>query len=98
MSEKLIAAQLKEELFLNRKNGALVIDEEEIKKADDFCEGYKAYLDTGKTERECVTEAVNIAEKKGYVNLEKIIKENKKLKAGDKVYAVNMKKSILLFL
>ena len=67
------------------------------KKIFQFAEKYRKFISDNKTERECVAEAVKIAEKKGYVNLEKIIKENRKLKAGDKVYAVNMKKSILLF-
>ena len=66
------------------------------KKIFQFAEKYRKFISDNKTERECVAEAVKIAEKKGYVNLEKIIKENRKLKAGDKVYAVNMKKSILL--
>lgn len=67
------------------------------KKIFKFAEEYRKFISECKTERECITEAVNIAEKKGFVNLEKIIKEKKKLKAGDKVYAVNMKKSIILF-
>ena len=67
------------------------------KKVFKFAESYRQFISECKTERECVAESVNIAEQKGYVNLEKIIKENKKLKPGDKVYAVNMKKSILLF-
>ncbi len=67
------------------------------KKIFSFASDYRKFISECKTERECVAEAVNIAEKKGYVNLEKIIKEKKKLKPGDKVYAVNMKKSILMF-
>ena len=38
-----------------------------------------------------------MAEEAGYQNLTEIIEKGKKLKAGDKVYAVNMKKSIVLF-
>ena len=40
---------------------------------------------------------MKMAEKAGYKDLNKIISKNKKLKAGDKVYAVNMKKSVALF-
>ena len=36
-------------------------------------------------------------EKEGYVELNKLIKEKGKVKAGDKVYAVNMEKNIVLF-
>lgn len=57
-------------------------------------EKYKACLDEGKTERECVKTAVKEIEKKGYVNIKDV---KSPLKAGDKVYAVCMDKSIVLF-
>ncbi len=60
-------------------------------------EDYKKYLDNGKTERECITESVAMAEAYGYRNLNDIIAAGETLKAGDKVYAVNMKKTIVLF-
>ncbi|MBR6528366.1 MAG: aminopeptidase [Lachnospiraceae bacterium] len=59
--------------------------------------GKQKYLDIGKTERECITESVALAEAKGYRDLNEIIAKGETLKAGDKVYAVNMKKSIVLF-
>ena len=52
--EKSEAEKLREELFLSRKNGCLVLEEEEIKKADEFCEPYKKFLNKAKTEREVV--------------------------------------------
>ncbi|MCI8402624.1 MAG: aminopeptidase [Lachnospiraceae bacterium] len=60
-------------------------------------ETYKEFLNRGKTERECVASAVRMAEEKGYRNLDEIIASGEGLKAGDRVYAVNMKKSIALF-
>lgn len=63
----------------------------------DFCENYRNFLSNNKTERECTKFAIAVAEKNGFKNLESLIKQNKKLKAGDKVYAVNMDKSIALF-
>lgn len=69
-------------------------DKTELEK---LAKGYREYLDKGKTERECVTESVKLAEAKGYVNLEEVIASGKKLKAGDKVYAVCMKKAVALF-
>ncbi len=92
MSEKSLASQLKEELFLNRRNGALVISDDEIKKADDFCEGYKKYLDAGKTERECVKEAIRLAIAEGFTEYD----PSKKYSAGDKVYVNNRGKAIML--
>ena len=59
--------------------------------------GYLDFLSNCKTERESVKEAVAKAEEKGYKNLADIIKNGGQLKAGDKVYAVNMKKAIALF-
>lgn len=54
---------------------------------------YKAFLDAGKTERECVTEVIRQAENAGYKNLNEV----DSLAPGDKVYAAWMEKSIALF-
>ena len=54
---------------------------------------YKAFLDSGKTERECVQMIIKAAEAKGYKNIE----DCNKLKAGDKVYITKMNKAIALF-
>ena len=71
--------------------------EKQLKEVEKLSQGYRVFLDTGKTERECVTYIVNEIEEKGYVELAKVLKEGKKLKAGDKVYAVNMEKSVIMF-
>ena len=39
---------------------------EQIPEAQDFCEGYKTFLNEGKTERECVKKAVTLLENAGY--------------------------------
>ena len=65
----------------------------QLKQLDEINEAYKAFLDAGKTERECVTEIVRQAETDGYRNLY----EAKSLKVGDKVYATWMDKSCLLY-
>ena len=59
--------------------------------AEIFCEGYKRFLDNGKTERECVREAVAMLEMQGYRPFD----GGKTYKAGDKVYFVNRGKSII---
>ena len=56
-------------------------------------ENYKDFLTNGKTERECVNQIVELAEKKGYKNIDDV----KKLKKGDKVYIKQMNKAIALF-
>ncbi len=63
----------------------------------DFAEHYRKFISDCKTERECVNYFVEKAEKAGFVNLDKVIAENKTLKAGDKVYANNMGKGMALF-
>ena len=63
----------------------------------DIAKEYKYFLDQGKTERECVTRAVEMAKEKGYKDLFDFIENKTPLKAGDKVYATYMKKAIALF-
>lgn len=81
-----------------RENAWKKYDEAGLKEVFDYCEGYKKYISDCKTERECVSESIRIAETYGYRNLEDIIKNKETLKSGDKVYANNMGKGIALFL
>ena len=59
--------------------------------------GYKAFLDKGKTERECVAEAVRLAEAAGYMPLETALRCRRRMIPGDKIYAVCMNKALALF-
>ena len=83
---------------MERRNAWKVYDQAELEKLDKINETYKNCLDDGKTERECITLAVKKAEAAGYKNLKELQKEHVELKAGDKVYAVCMDKSIALFI
>ncbi len=92
MSEtKSTAKALKEKLFMDPKNAALRMEEEEVKKAFAFCDPYKGFLDASKTEREAVVTGVKLLEGKGYRPFDPATKYN----AGDKVYAVNRGKSLI---
>lgn len=71
--------------------------EEQLKSLFELSEEYKEFMSKCKTERECVHEFIARAEKAGFKNLEDIIKQKGSLKAGDKVYACNMDKSLALF-
>lgn len=71
-------------------------DDKKLKKAFDFCEGYKSFITNAKTEREAIIETIKIVQKAGFKNLADIIKSKKKLKTGDKVYAINMDKALIL--
>lgn len=70
---------------------------EQLKELEELSVRYRAFLDAGKTERECVKETVRIAKENGYEDLNEVIKSGKKLAAGDKVYASFMGKAIALF-
>ncbi len=86
------AKEWKDKLFLQKKNGGLVLSEEEIRKADEFCEEYKNFLNCSKTEREAVDYAVARAEKMGFVPFD----PKTAYKAGDKVYLNNRGKALIL--
>ncbi|QNL45309.1 aminopeptidase [Oscillibacter hominis] len=82
----------KEKLFTQKKNGYDRMDPAQQEAMERYCEDYKAFLDAGKTERECAAFAVSLAEKAGY----KPLVRGAELKAGDKVYRCNRDKSVLL--
>lgn len=75
------------------KNLWEVYTEDQLKELESLTGDYKKFLDTGKTERECVTEVIRQAEAAGYIELSKA----NEVKRGDKVYAAWMGKSIALF-
>ncbi|MBP1562675.1 MAG: aminopeptidase [Oscillospiraceae bacterium] len=86
------AKQLKEKLFMHKKNAYLRMSDSDIKKCDKFCEGYKRFLDEAKTEREAAGYIEREAKAAGFVKFDK----KKKYKAGDKVYLINREKSAIL--
>ena len=90
MADKSMAEKLKEELFLKKKNGRLKANEETLDAAQAYCEGYKAFLDSAKTEREAAKKAIEIAEKAGFTEFE----FGKEYKAGDRVYFNNRGKTV----
>ena len=82
---------------MERPNAWKTYNKTELKKLEDFAKAYKAFIDAGKTERECVTYTVAALEKAGYTDLEKAIAGKKALKPGDKVYLNQMGKAVLTF-
>ena len=81
---------------MERKNVWEKYDKKQLKEVNALSDAYREFLDKGKTERECIDQIVNRIEKCGYVELEELIKDNKVLQAGDKVYSVCMNKSIVM--
>ena len=82
---------------MERKNAWKNYDQEALNALEALSCRYRAFLDNGKTERECVKEAVALAEKNGYTNLADAVRAGRRLNPGDKVYSVCMDKSIMLF-
>ncbi|NLK70069.1 MAG: aminopeptidase [Clostridiales bacterium] len=85
------AKDLKKSLFSNKKNAGLILKDDEIKKADKFCEKYKSFLDVSKTEREAVEYAIKSLEENGF----KEYKAGMELNAGDKIYYNNRGKAVI---
>ena len=69
----------------------------EKKALEKLCLNYRNFLSQCKTERECVKEIIIQAEKCGYKDLNLVLNNKEFLHAGDKVYAICMKKSVVLF-
>ena len=80
------------ELTYKKKNIYAEADQAELKRIFDYCDGYKAFLDNGKTERETVAYTVKLAEKAGY----KPYKLGAKIQKGDKLYYNNRGKGLFL--
>lgn len=82
---------------MERKNAWKEYTKKERKELEKVNAAYREFLSVGKTERECVVEIVRQAEEAGYVSLETVQKNDRKIKKGDRIYAVCMNKSVALF-
>lgn len=82
---------------MERKNAWKTYDKDTFVKVFAFAEEYRKFISKNKTERECTTAAVEMAKEAGYRDLYGLIEQGIQLKPGDRVYAVNMNKSIALF-
>ena len=82
---------------MERKIAWLDYTEEDKLQLEILSKNYRDFLDNGKTERECIKQSVAFAKQAGYRDLAECIENKTELKAGDKVYAVNMDKAIVLF-
>ena len=92
MEEKTLAQRRREELTYSPKNGYDRLSVEDEAAMKEYCEEYKKFLDNGKTERECVSYAVALAETKGFRRLERGVM----VQPGDRFYRVNRGKALML--
>lgn len=82
---------------MEKKNLWKMYNEAEKAELHKVAEKYKDCLNKGKTERECVDLAVEMAKEAGYRDVQEVLAEGKALVKGDKVYANCMGKMIALF-
>ena len=93
MAEKTKGQELFEELAYKRNNYFSEASDNERAAMFGYAEGYKAFLDAAKTEREACALAVDMAKKAGFTEY----RFGDKLKAGDKRYFINRGKSVVVF-
>ena len=84
--------ELRSKLFYEQKNGYDLIDTQERIAVEEYCSGYMSYLDSSRTEREAVNNAIALAEAEGFVEF----KPGVALKSGSKVYYNNRGKALIL--
>ena len=80
------------------KNAWQQYSPEDMKALEAFAQDYRKFLDGGKTERECVKEAVAEAEAKGFRSLDDVIRSGETVKPGDRIYCAWMRKSFMAFI
>lgn len=78
------------ELKYEKKDIHSTLSKKEIEQVDVYSKEYMKFLNSSKTERLCVENAVEILNENGFFDISK----KRSLKAGDKVYLVNKQKSI----
>ena len=91
MSEKNEVKALQEQLSIHNDH-FLKHHDSELAAADAFCDGYKAFLQAAKTERECNKAVIEKANANGFVPFDPFAS----YKPGDKVYYDNRGKSVIL--
>ena len=85
-------------MHMYAKNAWQNYSSEDRKALEAFAADYRKFLDGGKTERECVKEAVADAEKHGFKSLDDVIRNEEAVKPGDRIYCAWMKKSFMAFI
>ena len=81
---------------MERENAWKSYSDKDLDKLEKLSSDYIEFISENKTERECVNASIAMAEKAGYKPLAKAIKKQRKLKAGDKVYAQTHGKALIL--
>lgn len=80
---------------MERKNAWKEYNKKQLKQLDNLAADYIDFISQNKTERECTSSAIKMAERCGYVSLESAIKAGKKLKSGSKIWAHTHGKAVM---
>jgi len=88
--------KVKQQLAFEQKLVWDKISPAEREEALKFAEEYKVFLNEAKTEREACQEIIRMAEQHGFVPLDQMTARGKKLRPGNKIYAVNKEKNVAL--
>lgn len=83
---------MRSKFFYEQKNGYDLIGPEERKALEDYCGGYMEFLNSSRTEREAVNNAIAMAEERGFVEY----KPGMELRPGMKLYRNNRGKALML--
>ena len=77
-------------ILLEKKNGYDLISDKDREAMENYSREYISFMNSAKTERECVNECIRMAEAKGF----RAYETGMELKPGDKVYYNNRGKNI----
>lgn len=83
---------------MERKNAWDAYPADKRSQIMDFAEAYRSFISNNKTERECLKTFVAKAQAAGFMDLADAVKEKRRLKAGDRVYAAHMGKSLAMYI
>ena len=92
ISEDYFVSDIRNELFYEQKNGYDLISLAERVKLEEYCRAYMDFLDSSRTEREAVKNAVAEAKKRGFVEFHR----GMDIKPGMKIYNNNRGKALML--
>lgn len=81
---------------MKRESAWKKYDTDQLNELENLADDYKRFITENKTERECCTEAIRLAEAKGYTPLHEAIAKGEKLVAGSKVWATSHDKAVIL--
>ena len=81
---------------MERKNAWTTYSAEQTSELEEFSRAYTSFISKNKTERECASAAIALAEAAGYANLNDLIATGATLEPGARVYASNRDKSLIL--